>query len=75
MPSKNIVIGTIGADAHMIGAWVLQKALTTAGFNVTFLGAVVPQEEFISAAIETLGWQPRSYAEGITQVAADDWWK
>ncbi|MAF50001.1 MAG: methylaspartate mutase subunit S [Rhodospirillales bacterium] len=53
MPSKNIVIGTIGADAHMIGAWVLQKALTTAGFNVTFLGAVVPQEEFISAAIET----------------------
>ena len=37
----------------MIGAWVLQKALTTAGFNVTFLGAVVPQEEFISAAIET----------------------
>ncbi len=29
----------------------------------------------ISAAIETLGWQPRSYAEGITQVAADDWWK
>ena len=53
MPSGNIVIGTIGADAHMIGAWVLQKALTTAGFNVTFLGAVVPQEEFISAAIET----------------------
>ena len=53
MPSGNIVIGTIGADAHMIGAWVLQKALTDAGFEVTFLGAVVPQEDFINAAIET----------------------
>lgn len=53
MASGNIVIGTIGADAHVIGAWVLQKALTDAGFQVTFLGAVVPQEEFINAAIET----------------------
>ncbi|MCC6210579.1 MAG: methylaspartate mutase subunit S [Burkholderiales bacterium] len=53
MPSGNIVIGTIGSDAHMIGAWVLQKALVGAGFNVTFLGAVVPQEEFVHAAIET----------------------
>lgn len=53
MASRNIVIGTIGADAHMIGAWVLQKALDAAGFNVAFLGAVVPQEEFINAAIET----------------------
>ena len=53
MPSGNIVIGTIGADAHMIGAWVLHKALGAAGFNVTFLGAVVPQEDFINAAIET----------------------
>ena len=53
MASGNIVIGTIGADAHMIGAWVLQKALDAAGFNVAFLGAVVPQEEFVNAAIET----------------------
>ncbi len=53
MPSGNIVIGTIGADAHMIGAWVLHKALSAAGFNVNFLGAVVPQEDFINAAIET----------------------
>jgi len=53
MPSRNIVIGTIGADAHMIGAWVLQKGLTDAGFNGTFLGAAVPQEEFVNAAIET----------------------
>jgi len=53
MSSGNIVIGTIGSDAHVIGAWVLQKALSDAGFGVTFLGAVVPQEEFVNAAIET----------------------
>jgi len=53
MSSGNIVIGTIGSDAHVIGAWVLQKALRDAGFGVTFLGAVVPQEEFVNAAIET----------------------
>ena len=53
MNNTNIVIGTIGSDAHMIGAWVLTKALKEAGFGVAFLGAVVPQEEFVSAAIET----------------------
>ncbi len=53
MLNRNIVIGTIGADAHVIGAWVLQKALKDAGFGVTFLGAVVPQEDFINAAVET----------------------
>jgi len=53
MSSGNVVIGTIGSDAHVIGAWVLQKALSDAGFAVTFLGAVVPQEEFVNAAIET----------------------
>ena len=53
MSSGNIVLGTIGADAHMIGAWVLNKALTGAGFGVTFLGSAVAQEEFVNAAIET----------------------
>lgn len=53
MINTNVVIGTIGADAHMIGAWVITKALKEAGFEVAFLGAVVPQEEFINAAIET----------------------
>ena len=52
-PNRSVVIGTIGADAHMIGGWVLQKAFQEAGFGVTFLGAVVPQQEFINAAIET----------------------
>jgi methylaspartate mutase sigma subunit len=50
--NKSVVIGTIGADAHMIGGWVLEKAFQQAGFTVAFLGAVVPQQEFINAAIE-----------------------
>lgn len=53
MTGRKVVIGTIGSDSHMIGAWVLTNALKEAGFGVTFLGAVVPQEEFVSAAIET----------------------
>jgi methylaspartate mutase sigma subunit len=36
----------------MIGGWVLEKAFKEAGFSVAFLGAVVPQQEFINAAIE-----------------------
>jgi methylaspartate mutase sigma subunit len=50
--NKSIVIGTIGADAHMIGAWVLAKAFEDAGFRVAFLGAMVPQNDFVNAAIE-----------------------
>ncbi len=50
--NRAVVIGTIGADAHMIGGWVLQKAFEEAGFTVAFLGAVVPQRDFINAAIE-----------------------
>ncbi len=50
---KTIVIGTIGSDCHVIGSWVLNRALAEAGFKTVFLGAVVPQEEFINAAIET----------------------
>jgi methylaspartate mutase sigma subunit len=52
MANMSVVIGTIGLDAHMIGGWVLQKTFSEAGFKVAFLGAVVPQEEFINAAIE-----------------------
>jgi methylaspartate mutase sigma subunit len=50
--NRSVVIGTIGSDAHMIGGWVLEKAFKDAGFTVAFLGAVVPQQEFINAAIE-----------------------
>jgi len=61
---KTVVIGTIGADAHMIGGWILKRALSDAGFNVTYLGAVVPQDEFINAAIET-------NADAILAISAD----
>jgi len=50
--NKSVVIGTIGADAHMIGGWVLAKAFEDAGFKVAFLGAVDPQKDFINAAIK-----------------------
>ena len=50
--NKIIVICTIGVDSHMIGGWVLTKAFQNAGFEVAFLGAVVPQKDFINAAIE-----------------------
>jgi methylaspartate mutase sigma subunit len=50
--NRSLVIGTIGADAHMIGGWVLQRAFRDAGFTVAFLGAVVPQQDFVNAAIE-----------------------
>jgi len=32
-------------------------------------------EHDISNATGELGWKPRSYAEGIAQVAADPWWR
>ena len=48
-----IVLGTIGHDAHIVGSSVLRLAFEEAGFKVVFLGAVVPPEEFISAAKES----------------------
>ena len=50
--NKSVVIGTIGADAHIIGGWVLKHVYQQAGFKVAFLGSMVPQEDFINAAIE-----------------------
>jgi len=48
----SVVIGTIGSDAHIIGGWVLKHKFQQAGFKVAFLGSMVPQEDFINAAIE-----------------------
>ncbi|HYC36032.1 MAG TPA: methylaspartate mutase subunit S [Usitatibacter sp.] len=48
-----VVLGTIGHDAHIVGSSILRIALEEAGFNVVFLGAVVPPEEFIDAARES----------------------
>lgn len=51
--THKVVLGTIGADAHVVGIYILRRALEEAGFEVVYLGSVVSQEEFIGAAIET----------------------
>ena len=51
-PNMSVVIGTIGEDAHIIGGWVLMHTFRRAGFNVAFIGAMAPQQDFINAAIE-----------------------
>ena len=48
-----IILGVIGADCHAVGNRILDYALTAAGFEVINLGVLVPQEEFVNAAIET----------------------
>jgi len=48
-----VILGVIGADCHAVGNKILNYALTQGGFEVVNLGVLVPQEEFISAAIET----------------------
>jgi len=51
--NTNIIIGVIGADCHSVGNKILELSFLQAGFNVTNLGVMVSQEEFIAAAIET----------------------
>ena len=53
MGKKKLVIGVIGADVHAVGNKILYHAFTGAGFEVTNLGVMVSQEEYIAAAIET----------------------
>lgn len=48
-----VLTGVIGSDAHIVGEWTIRHALKEAGFKVVSLGALVSQEEFIKAAIET----------------------
>lgn len=50
---EKVVLGVIGADCHAVGNKILNHALTAAGFEVINLGVLVPQEEFVNAAIET----------------------
>jgi methylaspartate mutase sigma subunit len=50
---STIVIGTIGSDAHVTGQFIISRALEDAGYTVVRLGACVPQQEFIEAAVET----------------------
>lgn len=48
-----VVLGVIGADCHAVGNKILNHALAAGGYEVINLGVLVPQEEFVSAAIET----------------------
>lgn len=50
---KKLVIGVIGADVHAVGIQILDHAFEEAGFDVTNLGVMVSQEEYIAAAVET----------------------
>ncbi|TAK36175.1 MAG: methylaspartate mutase subunit S [Chloroflexota bacterium] len=49
----SVVTGVLGADAHIIGTWLVSHVLEQAGFKVHRLGNLVSQEEFIDAAVET----------------------
>jgi methylaspartate mutase sigma subunit len=53
MNASNLVLGVIGADCHSVGNKILDAYFTEAGFQVTNLGVMVSQEEFIDAAVET----------------------
>lgn len=52
MTKKKLIIGVIGADVHAVGNKILDHFFTEAGFDVTNLGVMVSQEEFIEAAVE-----------------------
>jgi len=53
MNPNRIVLGVIGADCHSVGNKILDAYFTEAGFQVTNLGVMVSQDEFIDAAVET----------------------
>jgi len=52
MDKKKLVLGVIGADVHAVGNKILAHAFDLAGFDVTNLGVMVSQEEYIEAALE-----------------------
>lgn len=52
MEKKKLVMGVIGADVHAVGNQILYHAFTGEGFDVTNLGVMVSQEEYIDAAVE-----------------------
>ena len=48
-----IILGVIGADGHAVGNKILNYAFNNAGFEVVNLGVLVPQQDFVNAAVET----------------------
>ncbi len=53
MKQWTVITGVIGSDAHIVGEWTIRHAMREAGFKVVSLGALVSQEEFVKAAVET----------------------
>lgn len=53
MNSKTVVLGVIGSGGHTVGNKIIEHALAREGFKVINIGAMVSQDEFIDAAIET----------------------
>jgi len=49
----NLVLGVIGFDCHSVGNKILEAFFVEQGYQVTNLGVMVTQEEFIQAALET----------------------
>lgn len=52
MGTQNVVLGVIGSDCHAVGNKIIETVFEGAGFQVTNLGVMVSQDEFIDAAIE-----------------------
>lgn len=53
MAKAKIVLGVIGSDCHAVGNTIINHALEEADYDVTNIGVMSAQEEFISAALET----------------------
>lgn len=49
---RTVILGVIGSDAHVVGITILERALSTAGFDVVNLGVQTSQSEFVDAARE-----------------------
>lgn len=47
-----VVLGVIGSDCHVVGNRILDRFLSDANVEVTNLGVMVSQEEFVEAAAE-----------------------
>lgn len=50
---KKVVIGVIGSDCHAVGNKIINHVLENNGFEVTNIGVLSPQSDFINAAVET----------------------
>ena len=53
MEKIKVVIGVIGSDCHAVGNKIMDTLFREAGFEVTNLGVLSPQEDFVNAAVET----------------------